>query len=144
MNKTDAAKETEKLYKDIDIPAVIRELTEEVIETPETISEIAKRQYTLLGDVSILKPEALNTVQIILDIDTTYSPKMTLYSLKTGKISVLKCDKKFFEYLPVEQFDVINIKETEKKKKGKYIDGKWTPLEGQYDFWIKQYTKITF
>lgn len=139
-----AGKETEKLYKDIDIPAVIRELTEEVTETSETISEIAKRQYTLLGDVSILKAEALNTVQIILDIDTTYSPKMTLYSLKTGKISVLKCDKKFFEYLPVEQFDVINIKETEKKKKGKYIDGKWTPLEGQYDFWIKQYTKITF
>ena len=139
-----AGKETEKLYKDIDIPAVIRELTEEVAEIPETVSEIAKRQYTLLGDVSILKPEALNTVQIILDIDTTYSPKMTLYSLKTGKITVLKCDKKFFEYLPVEQFDVINVKETEKKKKGKYIDGKWTPLEGQYDFWIKQYTKITF
>ena len=139
-----AGKETEKLYKDIDIPAVIRELTEEVAEIPETVSEIAKRQYTLLGDVSILKAEALNTVQIILDIDTTYSPKMTLYSLKTGKITVLKCDKKFFEYLPVEQFDVINVKETEKKKKGKYIDGKWTPLEGQYDFWIKQYTKITF
>ena len=139
-----AGKETEKLYKDIDIPAVIRELTEEVVEIPETVSEIAKRQYTLLGDVSILKADAIKTVQIILDIDTTYSPKMTLYSLKTGKISVLKCDKKFFEYLPVEQFDVINIKETEKRKKGKYIDGKWTPLEGQYDFWIKQYTKITF
>ena len=139
-----AGKETEKLYKDIDIPAVIRELTEEVAEIPETVSEIAKRQYTLLGDVSILKADAIKTVQIILDIDTTYSPKMTLYSLKTGKTTVLKCDKKFFEYLPVEQFDVINVKETEKKKKGKYIDGKWTPLEGQYDFWIKQYTKITF
>ena len=139
-----AGKETEKLYKNIDIPAVIKELTEEIVETPETISEIAKRQYTLLGDVSILNPNAVKTVQIILDIDTTYSPKMTLYSLKTGNINVLKCDKKFFEYLPVEQFDVINVKETEKKKKGKYLNGKWTPLEGQYDFWIKNYTKIAF
>ena len=142
MNKTDAGKETEKLYKDIDIPAVIRELTEEVTEIPETMSEIVERQYTLLGDVSIINSTLPKTVQIVLDIDTTYSPKLTLYGLGTGKITVLKCNKKYFEYLTLNQFDVINVKGTEKKKKGSYVNGVWTPSENEYDFWITEYTKI--
>ena len=137
-----AGKETEKLYKDIDIPAVIRELTEEVTEIPETMSEIVERQYTLLGDVSIINSTLPKTVQIVLDIDTTYSPKLTLYGLGTGKITVLKCNKKYFEYLPLNQFDVINVKGTEKKKKGSYVNGVWTPSENEYDFWITEYTKI--
>ena len=137
-----AGKETEKLYKDIDIPAVIRELTEEVAEIPETMSEIVERQYTLLGDVSIINSTLPKTVQIVLDIDTTYSPKLTLYGLGTGKITVLKCNKKYFEYLTLNQFDVINVKGTEKKKKGSYVNGVWTPSENEYDFWITEYTKI--
>ena len=85
-----------------------------------------------------------NMIPAILTALFTKSSAATLPVTMDCVENRVKCDKKFFEYLPVEQFDVINVKETEKKKKGKYIDGKWTPLEGQYDFWIKQYTKITF
>ena len=106
------------------------------------MSEIVERQYTLLGDVSIINSTLPKTIQIVLDIDTTYSPKLTLYGLGTGKITVLKCNKKYFEYLTLNQFDVINVKGTEKKKKGSYVNGVWTPSENEYDFWITEYTKI--
>ena len=137
-----SGKETEKLYKDIDIKSVINELADSVEEIPESMSEIAERQYRLLGDVSIINPSLPKSVQMVLDIDTTYSPKITFYGLGTGKITTLKCNKKYFEYLPCQQFDVLNIKGTEKKQKGSYIDGKWTPKENEFDFWITEYTKI--
>ena len=140
--KKHAGKETEKLYKDVNVGNVILDLTSNLEEIPETISEIAERQYKLLGDISVTNSALPKTVQMVVDVDTTYSPKLTLYGLKTGKITVLKCSKKYFEYLPCSQFDVLNIKETEKKQKGSYINGVWTPKENEFDFWIKSYTKI--
>ena len=140
--KKHAGKETEKLYKDVNVGNVILDLTSNLEEIPETISEIAERQYKLLGDISVTNSALPKTVQMVIDIDATYSPKLTLYGLKTGKITVIKCSKKYFEYLPCSQFDVLNIKETEKKQKGSYVNGVWTPKENEFDFWIKNYTKI--
>lgn len=140
--KKHAGKETEKLYKDVNVGNVILDLTSNLEEIPETISEIAERQYKLLGDISVTNSALPKTVQMVVDIDTTYAPKLTLYGLKTGKTTVLKCSKKYFEYLPCSQFDVLNIKETEKKQKGSYVNGVWTPKENEFDFWIKNYTKI--
>lgn len=137
-----SGKETEKLFKEVDTLKVIKELIENIEEEKETLSEIVERQYRLLGDVSITNSALPVSVQILLDIDTTYSPKLTLYGLKTGKITVLKCNKKYFEYLPLKQYDVINVKSTDKKQKGSYVNGVWTPKENEFDFWITEYTKI--
>lgn len=134
---------TNKLYKDVDVLAVINELILDIPENLETISDIVRRQYTLLGDVSITNSAFPKTVQVVLDIDTTYSPKITLYGLQTGKITVLKCNKKYFKYLPLNPFDIINIKKTEKRKKGSYINNVWTPSDNEFEFWITEYTKIT-
>ena len=137
-----SGKETEKLFKEVDTLKVIKELIENIEEEKETLSEIVERQYRLLGDVSITNSALPVSVQILLDIDTTYSPKLTLYGLKTGKTTVLKCNKKYFEYLPLKQYDVINVKSTDKKQKGSYVNGVWTPKENEFDFWITEYTKI--
>lgn len=137
-----AEKETTKLYKGVNSNQIIRELALLVEEEVETYSEIATRQYELLGDVSVINPSVARTIQIVLDIDTKYSPKLTLYSLATGKINTLKCNKHFFDYLPLQKFDTINVKGLDKKQKGRYVDGKWTPIEGEHDIWIKEYSKI--
>lgn len=81
----------------------------------------------------------------ILGVDTKNSPKLEVYGLHTGKLDVVKIDKKTYNKNPVDVGEVIVIQEYKVKPRavfmGKDLGGKaiFKMSETEKDFWIEKY-----
>lgn len=84
---------------------------------------------------------------VVTDLDTKYSPKLTMYNLRTGVEKVFKMDKKTFNTkdaaLKINKGDLIRINSFMKKQK-QVPDGNggFKPTD-QTDVWITGYTKYS-
>ena len=59
---------------------------------------------------------------MVTDLDTTYTPKITLYSLVTGNTATFKVSSRITGINPINQFDIIRFLATEDKLKKKRIE----------------------
>ena len=80
-----------------------------------------------------LLPDSLGDYAV-LDVDTQYSPKVRLMSLKTGKVGMLKVLKKTFAAQPLQPGDLIHL-------------DSWRPKEawgkaGVMENWMEAYHNI--
>lgn len=95
------------------------------------------------GSPISLFPDAKNTY-VVMDVDTKYSPKLSLYSGVTGRTGTVKMKKDIFAEQPLEVGDVVIIggkKGVDWKNQPKYtyIDGKSTPIPGSKELWVYNY-----
>ena len=95
------------------------------------------------GSPISLFPDAKNTY-VVMDVDTKYSPKLSLYSGVTGRTGTVKMKKNIFAEQPLEVGDVVIIggkKGVDWKNQPKYtyIDGKSTPIPGSKELWVYNY-----
>lgn len=86
-----------------------------------------------LGFVWTTYPNLPKSVFCIMDIDKKYTPKLTLYQLKTGKERVIKVNKnKFYDNNNQDRFlvgDILQISEIEFKPKLKKEGDKWVETD---------------
>ena len=78
-----------------------------------------------------------------MDVNTKYSPKLTVYSLKNGTITICKVRKRLFRTKPIEANTIIRVKSTEWEDR--YIkneNGESVPVEGEKELWITDYSLI--
>lgn len=78
----------------------------------------------------------------IIDLDVKHSPKATVYGLSTGNIAEVKVQKKIYDKNPFQREDVVRFTQFKKKPKVKYVDGKFEPIENQFDIWAENYIII--
>jgi DNA polymerase III subunit alpha len=75
---------------------------------------------------------------IVMDINTKYSPRVTLYQLCTGNEIIAKVQKNIF-YTPhgqlFKQGDLIQIKKAQMKPKMRKVNGEWETLD-EKELWI--------
>lgn len=83
-------------------------------------------------------PECRQTY-VVLDVDAKYSPKLTLYSVATGKSGMVKVKKDVFQNTPVEPGDIIICGDYDTRPKYTYTDGKPTPIPGTKELWVHEY-----
>ena len=83
-------------------------------------------------------PECKQTY-VVMDVDTKYSPKVSLYSAVTGKTGTVKMKKDLYGAAPVEAGDVIIVGNYDKRPRYTYIDGKSVPIPGTTELWVKDY-----
>ena len=76
-----------------------------------------------------IKDKSFGNKYLVVDIDTKYAPKITLYSLSKGKSTTIKIYKKHFKLNPLKLGDVIGIKDAQWKHKKKKVDDKWIQTE---------------
>ena len=76
-----------------------------------------------------------------MDLDTKYSPKLTLYNTKNKNKQVVKISKALFNKIPLSEYDAIKIKKVVPKPRKKKVDGEWTNLSVT-DYWIIDYEKV--
>lgn len=132
--------ETEKQYKIINYMDIVKEILKDE-DKNVTFEEEVIIDYKMFGE-SNKSDSSRNPLEcIVIDIDITYSPKIKLHSLGTGKVNTLKMKKEKFNQNQLKQYDVILIDDMDKKGKGRYENEKWIPMEG-HDWWIKTYYKI--
>ena len=83
-------------------------------------------------------PECKQTY-VVMDVDTKYSPKVSLYSAVTGKTGTVKMKKDLYGAAPIEAGDVIIVGNYDKRPRYTYIDGKSVPIPGTTELWVKDY-----
>ncbi len=76
----------------------------------------------------------------VLEVDDKYSPRISLYSLASGNVGVMKILKQTYKRMPIKQGDVIRIVRWQKKPAYEYSDGKPKPKQGVFDLWLNEYT----
>lgn len=136
-----AKTETGKLYKDVDVLRVIYDImgnfNKEVSKLEQIVCDLKRYGAT---DKTLFNFD--NKVYIVLNIDTKYSPKITLYNPHTGGTQLVKMNKKTFEQLDLKVYDCIEHLKVHKKKKTKKKGNDFVPIDG-YDFWLDSCNIIT-
>ena len=105
-----------------------------------SISDKVQAQIEHLGYVDIAD-ERYNRMAAVLDVDTKYSPKIKLYSLKNGTTLDCKIDKRTFNKLRLKKGDILTILSCNYKPKVKRNEnGEWENVPNTKELWITKYT----
>lgn len=138
-----AAKETDKTFMDVDCDSLIRDTTSSITVPLRRLSERIKAQIDYLGYITITD-DRYNRIATVLSVDTKYSPKLKMYSLKNGTTLDCKIDKKTFNKEKLTVGDIIKVNGTKQKPKVKKNEetGGWEPIDGTNELWITSYHKI--
>ena len=118
-----------------------------------SLSQRIKYQIEHLGYVEYVNPKLDVRYIVILDIDTTYSPKFKAYCPKNGQICdmkihsrLVKKDKKIkvsYSEVPVENGDVLYMARCDKEPRKRKGEDGWETVPNEFVWWINDYRKIT-
>lgn len=137
-----AEKETEKMFTKVDVVGLLNALIPTIKTTPRTLGEKVQAQITHLGYIDIVD-ERYARMAAVLSLDTKYSPRLKLYSLKHGTVVDCKIDKKTFAKTKLSEGDIIKIQKTNIKPKTKRNEnGEWESIPGTKETWITAYQII--
>ncbi|MNX69322.1 DNA polymerase III subunit alpha [compost metagenome] len=128
----------------------LKKLEQQFIDekTPDLLpNEVVMFAIEVAGYADVKYPNIDPGWCVVTDLDTKYSPKLTLYNLRKGEGRIFKMDKKTFNVkdksLKINKGDLIEI--TGHKKKQRQVpdgNGGFKPTEDT-DIWITGYVKYT-
>ena len=117
------ARATEKQYRDIDNLGLFNELCLQIEDKDIPLKDKLNTIFELQGIVNYINPELIN-YYFILNIDTKYSPKVTLYCFEDGETKICKISKKVFSDNPINVGDIIKVTKTSTKNKSMWNEEK--------------------
>lgn len=137
-----AEKETDKMFSKIDMKAFMIKAAPFLKTTPRSLKSKIQAQVKHLGYIDIIGDEYIGMAAVV-DIDTKYSPKLKMYSLKNGTTIECKIDKKTFAKCKLANGDIVKIQGQRKKAKMRRTeDGEFEPVPGVFELWITSYKKV--
>ena len=131
--------ETEKQYRIQNKEGFLNALCSLVEQKNIPIQEYLLTQNECLGYIDYINPKAKN-YGFVLDVDTKYSPKITMYQLDTGKPITVKMSKVDFNYYGVQVNDTIKYV-LEPRKKSTRVGDKWVKTNEE-EYWITKCRKV--
>lgn len=137
-----AKKETDKMFTGVDTKKLIRLVSDSLAYKKRTLQDKVESQIEHLGYVEIAD-ERYKGMVAVLSVDTKYSPKLKVHSLKNGTTLECKIDKKTFNQNKLSKKDVIRITGQKKKPKStKNENGEWVAIPGTSEIWLTKYQKV--
>ena len=135
-----ATSETEKQYRfePEGMLALLSELCDMIPDQELDVLTQIEAQKEFLGYIDLVDPTK-PTKAIILEINTKYTPKLSLYRLYDGQTVSVKLKKKDYENNPVASGMIIDYRTTKKpawKKDGE----NWVQDYSREDIWLASYT----
>lgn len=133
-----AVSETAKQYRfEIDgMDNIIRELANRIPESEIPLRTRLEAEAEFMGYLSYTNPKLQNT-SFVLDVNTKYSPKITVYHLDTGTTAVYKLAKQAYQKQPFDKGNIIKFY-TQEKPKSKLVDGEWIKTS-EMESWVSSY-----
>lgn len=133
------ATETEKQYRIIDKKKFISYLCDNSTPEPYTLAQRLKDEQELLGR-NVYMDSKLKYQGFVIDVNTSFSPKITLYDLSTGKTEMIKCYKKTFAEQPLAKGMIITYYTESKQKSRLNPETKqWEKIPNEFEQWFKWY-----
>ena len=130
------SKETEKQYNIQDVEGFCTEIIAAFEDKDLPITERLKAQAEYLGYIEYKNPKAKG-YGFITEINTQYSPKLSIYLIDTGEIITVKMPRKDYEMSDLKSEQVIKFTTYPKNKKKK-VNDEWVTLE-ETELWMKTY-----
>lgn len=127
-------------YKITDNDGMLRELAELVGERPITMMMRLGWEKELLGYCASTDPSQQGS-WLVLDIDTKFSPKLSVYAIWSGEQRIVKVSKRDFQSNPLVKGDTIRLT-IEQRPKTKLVDGQWVKDENVKEDWLKYYSIV--
>lgn len=127
-------------YKITDNDGMLRELAELVGERPITMMMRLEWEKEFLGYCASTDPSQQGS-WLVLDIDTKFSPKLTIYAIWSGEQRIVKVSKRDFQSNPLAKGDTIRLT-IEQRPKTKLVDGQWVKDESVKEDWLKYYSIV--
>ena len=129
--------ETEKQWRVQDQDGLIKELCSMVPDVDVPLQSQIEWSKEYLGYISVVMPEKKD-IGYVMDINTKYSPKLTVYQLWDGQTNTYKIQKRMFEKQPFSSGAFLQFR-SEQRPKSKLIDGEWVKDYSQQELWISNY-----
>jgi len=137
-----AGKESPKMFTRLDSKKFLKMISGKLPYNKRTLKEKVSSQIDNLGYIDIIGDE-YSGLACVVSLDTKYSPKLKMYSLKHGNTLDCKIDKKTFNKLKLDVGDIVMINGSRTKPKMKRTeDGDFIPVEGMNELWITNYKKV--
>ena len=127
-------------YKITDGDGMLRELAELVGERPITMMMRLSWEKELLGYCASTDQSQQGS-WLVLDIDTKFSPKLSVYAIWSGEQRIVKVSKRDFQSNPLTKGDTIRLT-IEQRPKTKLVDGQWVKDESVKEDWLKYYSIV--
>jgi hypothetical protein len=89
-----------------------------------------------LGYISYTNAKLQNT-GFVLNVDTKYSPKISVYRLDTGETAIYKLVKAAYQKNPFDKGNILKFY-SEDRQKSRKVDDKWVKLQ-ETEPWITNY-----
>lgn len=139
-------------YSNVDWIGIVKELSNGISDEEYSILQLAKFQYEILGYVDIVDKSLSWNYVLVMQLNTSYSPKFNAYSIGEGRTIEMKIHSKLnkkdkdqkvsFNEIPVKDGEVIYIKSVKRQPRKKKVDDRWEIVPNTYDWWIKDYMKV--
>jgi DNA polymerase-3 subunit alpha len=137
-----AGKETDKTFLEVDSFGVLNVLAKRLKVPKRTLQEKVGAQITHLGYIDTYDKRYAKML-VIISIDTKYSPKLKVYSLKNGTTLEAKIDRKTFNTHKIAKGDIIKVDKQRIKPKVKRLDdGNYVPIPDTSEIWLTEYHKV--
>lgn len=130
--------ETKKQWRIQDQDGLIKELCSMVPDVDVPLQSQIEWSKEYLGYISVVMPEKKD-IGYVMDINTKYSPKLTVYQLWDGQTNTYKIQKRMFEKQPFSSGAFIQFRSEQRNKSHKNERGEWEKIADQYDNWISAY-----
>lgn len=127
-------------YKITDNDGMLRELAELVGERPITMMMRLEWEQQYLGYCASTDQSQQGS-WLVLDIDTKFSPKLTIFAIWSGEQRIVKVSKRDFQSNPLTKGDTIRLT-IEQRPKTKLVDGQWVKDESVKEDWLKYYSIV--
>ena len=129
--------ETDKQWRVQDQDGLIEELCSMIPDIDVPIQSKIEWSKEYFGYISTVMPEKKD-VGYVMDINTKYSPKLTVYQLWDGKTTVYKLQKKTYEKNPFNKGSLLQF-HSEMRPKSKLVDGQWQKDYSTMEPWLTNY-----
>lgn len=129
--------ETDKQWRVQDQDGLIEELCSMIPDVDVPIQSKIEWSKEYFGYISTVMPEKKD-VGYVMDINTKYSPKLTVYQLWDGKTTVYKLQKKTYEKNPFNKGCLLQF-HSEMRPKSKLVDGQWQKDYSTMEPWLTNY-----
>jgi hypothetical protein len=136
-----AISSTEKQYRfdETSMDSLLTEFVEQIPNRDIPLQTRLKSELEYLGYIAYVDPTRPNTAAV-MDVNTKYTPKITLYRLDTGTTVVAKLKKKSYESNPLPQGAIIKFYTEIKPAWKKDENDNWVQDFSRNDVWITNYS----
>lgn len=134
------SKETKTQFREIQSLRLIDYLCTQTKPHLRTLTERVSSQIERLGYVDVPPSDKYANIAAVVEIDTKYSPRLKLHSLKNNTMVDCKINKNTFRKLPLKEGQIIQIINYTTKPKTRRLDnGDYVPIEGTSELWLNKY-----